>query len=221
MGKAVGMKAERAAVFGQSSREVKDVTVQQILEWAFQREKVRLDAADADQEVQLGRGYGIGNALVLVQMKELGCFVDGGGSSTCHEDAEAVAAILSWLPDHLGGRRFAAQIAEWARMGGTPDWMPGAAPRVQPAIVPISAKGGRPSLAMKLYPEVSGWGEGARACPIVYLPTQQQIDMAREMYVGWVKALREVRDNLVAYDGLREFRVTPALPPLRPWLKSS
>jgi len=220
MGKAVGMKAERAAVFGQSSREVKDVTVQQILEWAFQREKVRLDAADADQEVQLGRGYGIGNALVLVQMKELGCFVDGGGSSTCHEEAEAVAAIVGNLADEFGGRRFAFQIAAWARMGGTPDWMPGAAPKVTPADWFIN-RHGRHAVSLVIESDVSGWDERSRLCPIVYLPTARQIEIAREVYVAWVHALREVRDNLTAYGGLRSFRVTHALPPLRPWLKSS
>ena len=214
------MRAEKAARFGTARRVMKDVSVQQFLEWAFRIEKVRLEGATADEEAMLGRGYGIGNALVLVQMKEIGCFVDGGGSSSCHEDAEAVAAIVGNLADEFGGRRVAGQIAECARMGGTPDWMPGAAPRVVPADWTIN-RHGRHALTLSIEPDVSGWDDRSRLCPIVWAPTARHIELAREAYVAWVRALREVRDNLSSCGMLRAHRVTHVLPPIRPWLKSS
>ena len=37
-------------------------------------------------------------------------------------DAQVVAAIVEALPDHVGGRRVATQIAEMARAHSAPDW---------------------------------------------------------------------------------------------------
>ena len=61
--------------------------------------------------------------------------MDGGqhkmGSYT-HADAEVVAAAVAGMPDSLGGIRMAIQVAELARAGMTPDWMPGVVPRCVP-----------------------------------------------------------------------------------------
>jgi hypothetical protein len=70
-----------------------------------------------------------------MQRAALGCQIDGGrykrGSYT-HEDAEVIAATVAGLPDSLGGIRMAISVAELARAGITPDWMPGAVPRCVP-----------------------------------------------------------------------------------------
>jgi hypothetical protein len=73
---------------------------------------------------------------VLIRQAMLGCRVDGGGGGgprDVHQDAEVVAAVLAGLPDALGGRGMAVRVAELARAGITPDWMPGAVPRCVPA----------------------------------------------------------------------------------------
>ncbi len=46
-----------------------------------------------------------------------------------------IAATVAEVPDSLGGKRMAIRVAELARAGLTPDWMPGAVPRCVPTIV--------------------------------------------------------------------------------------
>ena len=66
------------------------------------------------------------------------------GSYT-HADAEVIAATVAGMPDSLGGKRMAISIAELARAGITPDWMPGIVPRCVPvATKQISMAKGRP-----------------------------------------------------------------------------
>ena len=128
IGRAGGAKVKRA------------LGVQAVLEWAFRVEKAQLELPqrrDIDEE-----GFGFGMEYVLMQRALLGCKVDGGGKksqSYTHEDAEIVAATLAGMPDSLGGIRMAISVAEMARAGLTPDWMPGAVPRC----VPIDLKRNR------------------------------------------------------------------------------
>ena len=104
--------------------------VQAALEWAFQVEKAQLELPvrrDINQE-----GFGFGLEYVLIQRARLGCKVDGGGRSSqsyTHQDAEVVAATLAGMPDSLGGKRMAIYVAELARAGMTPDWLPGVVQR--------------------------------------------------------------------------------------------
>ena len=104
--------------------------VQAALEWAFQVEKAQLELPvrrDINQE-----GFGFGLEYVLIQRARLGCKVDGGGRSSqsyTHQDAEVVAATLAGMPDSRGGKRMAIYVAELARAGMTPDWLPGVVPR--------------------------------------------------------------------------------------------
>ena len=107
--------------------------VQAVLEWAFRVEKAQLELPppkDVSEE-----GFGFGLEYVLLQRAALGCKVDGGqhkmGSYT-HADAEVVAATVAGIPDSLGGIRMAINVAEMARAGMTPDWMPGVVPRCVP-----------------------------------------------------------------------------------------
>ncbi len=110
--------------------------VQAALEWAFRVEQAQLDLPlppDVTEE-----GFGFGLEYVLLQRAVLGCKIDGGqhkiGGYT-HEDAEVIAATVAGIPDSLGGKRMAIRVAELARAGLTPDWMPGAVPRCVPSIV--------------------------------------------------------------------------------------
>ena len=110
--------------------------VQAALEWAFRVEQAQLELplpTDVTEE-----GFGFGLEYVLLQRAVLGCKIDGGqhkiGGYT-HEDAEVIAATVAGIPDSLGGKRMAIRVAELARAGLTPDWMPGAVPRCVPTIV--------------------------------------------------------------------------------------
>lgn len=202
----------------------KQVSIQQLLEWAFRVEKVSLDLPQAE-EALIGRGYGTGSALRLIQRAELGCRIDGGGNSPCHEDAEAVAAVLSNLPIALGGRGMAVRMAEWARAGTTPDWMPGAAPKVVPALWHNNRHGRRAGsvkvgqIDVKVAETIVAYD--LRACPITWSPSAHQIGVARREYLAWGLALLEVRSNLRACRMLRGHELTDAMPPRAPWEKSS
>ena len=197
--------------------------VQAALEWAFRIEQAQLELPlppDVTEE-----GFGFGLEYVLLQRAVLGCKIDGGqhkiGGYT-HEDAEVIAATVAGIPDSLGGKRMAIQVAELARAGLTPDWMPGAVPRCVPVDIKRNRHGDRAvsvvvGTARAL---ISGkWRiVEVRACPITFTPTPQQIEAARQAYEDWWLALDWVRDGLIAGGVLREVEVTAATPKVRPWL---
>lgn len=129
---------------GRSAKPRRALGVQALLEWAFRVEKARLELPTPSDEVTKGHGFGL--EYVLLQRAQLGCRVDGGRykpEASTHEDAETVAAIVAGLPDKLGGRRMAIRVAELARAGLTPDWMPGAAPRCVPVEIRRNQHGER------------------------------------------------------------------------------
>jgi len=107
--------------------------VQALLEWAFRVEQAQLELPPPKDAVEADYGFGL--EYILLQRAALGCKVDGGqhkmGSYT-HAEAEVIAASVAGLPDSLGGIRMAISVAELARAGITPDWMPGAVPRCVP-----------------------------------------------------------------------------------------
>ena len=204
-------------------RRVKRVLgVQAILEWAFQVEKARLELPqrrDVDEEA-----YGFGMEYVLMQRARLGCKVDGGGhksQSYTHEDAEIVAATLAGMPDSLGGIRMAISVAELARAGMTPNWMPGAVPRCVPVDIKRNRHGDRAVSVVVGTESILIRGKlrtvEVRACPVTFSPAPQQIDAARHGYEDWWQALDWVRDGLVAGRMLREMEVTEVMPKVIPW----
>ena len=99
--------------------------VQAALEWAFRVEQAQLELPPPKDVTE--EGFGFGPEYVLLQRAALGCKVDGGqhkmGRYT-HPDAEVIAATVAGMPDSLGGIRLAIRVAELARAGLTPDWMP-------------------------------------------------------------------------------------------------
>lgn len=196
--------------------------VQAALEWAFRVEKAQLELpppSDIEEE-----GFGFGLEYVLLQRAALGCKIDGGqhkiGGYT-HEDAEVIAATVAGMPDSLGGKRMAIRVAELARAGLTPDWMPGAVPRCVPVEIKRNRHGDRAVSIVVGTERVLLRGKWrsveVRACPVTFKPDPGQIEAARRGYQAWWCALGWVRDGLIAGGMLREVGVTPAMPKAAPW----
>jgi hypothetical protein len=174
-------------------------------------------------------GFGFGLEYVLLQRAALGCKVDGGqhkmGSYT-HTDAEVIAATIAGMPDNLGGIRMAISVAELARAGITPDWMPSVVPRCVPVDIKRNRHGDRAATIVVGVERIRVPGPTARgtwktieilACPVTWRPHPEQIAAARRGYEDWWQALDWVRDGLVAGAMLREVEVAAAMPKIRPW----
>lgn len=200
--------------------------VQAALEWAFRVEQAQLELPlppDVTDE-----GFGFGLEYVLLQRAVLGCKIDGGqhkiGGYT-HEDAEVIAATVAGIPDSLGGKRMAIRVAELARAGLTPDWMPGAVPRCVPLEIKNNQHGERATTIVVGTERVKTRGKwrtvDVLACPVTWRPHPEQIASARRGYEDWWQALDWVRDGLIAGGMLREVEVTAVMPKVRPWLASS
>jgi len=154
----------------------------------------------------------------------LGCKIDGGqhkiGGYT-HEDAEVIAATVAGIPDSLGGKRMAIWVAELARAGLTPDWMPGAVPRCMPVETKRNRHGDRGLSVVVGTERVLSRGKWrsveVRACPVTFRPDARQIEAARRGYEDWWRALGWVRDGLIAGGMLREVEVIECMPKVQPW----
>ena len=209
------------------SKTKRALGVQQILEWAFRTEKAQLELPEPP-DPEHGDGFGYGLEYVLLQRATLGCQIDGGrhkmGSYT-HEDAEVVAATVAGMPDALGGKRMAIRVAELARAGLTPDWMPGAVPHCVPVETRRNQHGERSVTVVVGTERVLSRGKWRTlevlACPVTWRPHPEQIASARQGYEDWWKALDWIRDGLVQGGMLREAEVTDAMPKMRPWGSSS
>jgi len=210
IGRAGGTKVKRA------------LGVQAALEWAFRVEKAQLELPppkDVIEEV-----YGFGLEYILLQRATLGCKVDGGqhkmGSCT-HADAEVIAATVAGMPDSLGGIRMAISVAEMARAGITPDWMPGVVPRCVPLETKQNQHGERAATIIVCTERVLTRGKWRTvevlACPVTWRPHPEQIATARRGYEDWWQALDWVRDGLVVGGMLRDMDVTAVMPKLQPW----
>ena len=208
-------------------RQKRSMSVQQALEWAFRIEHAQLELPEPP-DPEREQGFGFGLEYVLLQRAILGCKVDGGqykiGSYT-HEDAEVIAATVAGMPDSLGGKHMAIRVAELARAGLTPDWMPGAVPRYVPVEVKRNQHGERASTVVVGTERVLSRGKWRTvevlACPVTFSPHPQQIEAARRAYSEWWFALGWVRDGLRAGGLLREVEVTTAMAKVRPWLARS
>ncbi|WP_022705125.1 hypothetical protein [Pseudorhodobacter ferrugineus] len=210
------------AINNRGTRTKRALGVQAVLEWAFRVEKAQLELParrDVDEE-----GFGFGLEYVLMQRAALGCKVDGGqhkmGSYT-HADAEVIAATVAGLPDSLGGTRMAISVAELARAGITPNWMPGVVPRCVPVETKQNQHGKRASTIVVGIEHVLTRGKWRTvevlACPVTWRPYPEQIASARQGYENWWQALDWVREGLLAGGMLRELEVTVAMPKARPW----
>tara|TARA_R110002073_G_scaffold11117_21_gene51438 strand:+ start:3527 stop:4216 length:690 start_codon:yes stop_codon:yes gene_type:complete len=207
----------------QGGKVKRALTVQQALEWAFRVEKAQLELPERP-DPERGPGYGFGLEYILLQRAALGCKIDGGqhkiGGYT-HEDAEVIAATVAGLPDALGGKRIAIRVAELARAGLTPDWMPGAVPRCVPVDVKRNQHGERATTMVVGTERVLSRGKWRTveilACPVTFSPHPRQIEDARRAYEDWWRSLDWVRDGLREGGMLRAVEVTEGMPKLRPW----
>jgi hypothetical protein len=203
-------------------RQKRALGVQAVLEWAFRIEKAQLELPE--RKDASGEAFGFGMEYVLLQRAALGCKVDGGrhkmGSYT-HPDAEVIAATVAGMPDSLGGIRMAISVAELARAGITPDWMPGIVPRCVPVETRQNQHGERATTIVVGTERVLTRGKWRAveilACPVTWRPHPEQIASARRGYEDWWEALDWVRDVLEAGTMLRGIDVTEAMPKLRPW----
>ena len=204
-------------------RQKRSMSVQQALEWAFRVEHAQLELPEPP-DPEREQGFGFGLEYVLLQRSILGCKVDGGqykiGSYT-HEDAEVIAATVAGMPDSLGGKRMAIRVAELARAGLTPDWMPGAVPRCVPVEVKRNQHGERAATIVVGTERVLSRGKWRTvevlACPVTFSPHPQQIEAARRGYVDWCRALGWVCENLQAGGLLREIEMKDVMPRGTPW----
>ena len=137
------------------------------------------------------------------------------GSYT-HPDAEVIAATVAAMPDSLGGIRMAIQVAELARAGMTPDWMPGVVPRCVPVEIKTNQHGERATTIVVGSERVRTRGRWRTvellACPVTWRPNPEQIASARRGYEDWWQALDWVRDGLIVGRTLREVEVTGVMP---------
>ena len=206
-----------------SGRPKREMTVQQALEWAFRVEKAQLELPPpTDSEGSEAQGYGL--EYVLLWQAQLGTKVDGGRfkrDSYTHEDAEVIAATLLMLPDALGGKRMAIRVAELARAGITPDWMPGVVPQCLPRETRRNQHGVRAVTEVVGTERVLSRGKWRTVevlvCPVIWRPHPEQIDAARRGYQDWVTALGWVSEALRGSALLREVVVVEGLPKGRPW----
>ncbi len=200
----------------------RSMSIQQALDWAFRVEKAQLELPlpqDAAEE-----GYSFGLEYVLMQRALLGCKVDGGQNKMggyVHEDAEVIAATVAMLPDALGGKRMAIRIAELARAGLTPDWMPGAVPRCVPRDTRKNQHGVRAVTEVVGTEHILTRGKRRTvevlACPVTWRPHPEQIASARRGYEDWWQALDWGRDTLQDSRMLRKVEVIAVMPKVRPW----
>ena len=206
-----------------SGRPKRSMSVQQALEWAFRVEHAQLELPEPpDSERENGFGFGL--EYVLLQRAALGCKVDGGqhklGSYT-HEDAEVIAATVAGMPDNLGGKRMAIRVAELARAGLTPDWMPGAVSRCVPVEMKHNQHGARAMTIVVSTERILTRGKWRTvevlACPVRFSPHPQQIEAARCAYDDWWHALIWIRDGLIAGGMLTEIEVFNSMPRDAPW----
>jgi hypothetical protein len=205
-----------------SGRPKRTMSVQQALEWAFRVEKAQLELPMPKDVTEEGFGFGL--EYVLLQRAALGCQVDGGqhklGGYT-HEDAEVIAATVAGMPYSLGGKRMAIRVAELARAGLTPNWMPGAVSRCVPVEMKRHQHGERATTIVVGTERVLSRGKWRTvevlACPVTFSPHPQQIEGARRAYDDWWRALLWVREVLIEGRMLREVEVTAVTPRARPW----
>lgn len=189
--------------------------------WAFQRELASVVFDEVQREV-FSRSYGM--EYVMMRQAELGCRVDGGGRSDPHTDADVIASALGVLPEGVGGRGAALLIAETARLGRAPDWVPEPSPRCEP----VEWKNGKHGrfAAREYWTGPGRWPatwlgrDHGYACPVYFADTSVQVARRRRTYLQWWGALRELRDGLRIDQPLSCFDVTLDMPPMQPWKKT-
>lgn len=199
----------------------RDLSIVAALGWAFGTECARFDFDDAPR-TKASTEY------MLMQRAKLGGIrVDGGGRSLPHDDAQDLAWMVQRLP-----LEDAATVAEYARAGMMPDWMPGAEPRLVPRHWNTKGRFGLfgKSEVIATYVETSLVPHPKNPAkkierkrkiqvewvPCTWDPHPQEVSSARAAYQRWWVALEFIRDEAQA-KGLRSIIITDQMPPFQPW----
>lgn len=193
------------------------MSVQQALEWAFATEKAQIDF-DQYGAHQFDR-VGIDPLWRAMRLAEVGCVVDGGGSSDPHPDATIIAgAVEAVLP-----RKMALTVVELARARRPHAWEADATPRIVPHAWHMTDDGNWTAETRKLE-EVTFIDRKSRVkryrpevCPIRYAGGARVIGEARRVYLDWYGALLEVATHLRRPNALLTIEITDDMPPLSPW----
>lgn len=197
---------------------VREMTIQQALEWTFETECARLDFDEFGANEFDRPGCDI--VTVIQRRGALGCTVDGGGRSDPHPDAQIIAAAVEALPVSVGGRSMALQVAELARTRSCPNW--GDRQRYAPQKWAGENQYGPYAATSVVGTARVAWRRGVRevevlACPVILVPSASQIAVRRRNYLAWYGALLHLL-MVLSYDvGLDCIRITDGLPRLSPW----
>ncbi len=202
--------------FGQSRAARREMSIRAALEWAFGAERVAVEFDEINDAPPA-----TDTIYRLMRQGALGCKIDGGGRSFGHHDAEIIASFVARLPVEHGGKGMAVQVANLARAGVVPDWMPGAVPRCVPREWRLTKHGDFARTEVVGKGEIEFGGRKVRydmtACPVTYAPSAAQIAAARRDYLLWWGALLHLRHELHHFGGLTSIALTQDMPPLSPW----
>lgn len=115
----------------------------------------------------------------------------------------------------------AIRVAELARAGLTPDWMPGAVPRCVPVEVKRNQHGERAATIVVGTERVLSRGKWRTvevlACPVMFRPDARQIEGARQAYMEWWEAIVWLKDVLRESTLTKRLIVTQMVPQKQPW----
>ena len=211
-----------------------ECSVKRALEWAFSVEKAEVVIPETAEQ-KIGRGFGM--EYVMLERAKLGVQVDTfRGESMPHSDALIIAAVVSTLPQSLGGLKMALRLAQVARTGLVPDWMQGAVPRIVPRAWAKRNQYGERAKAERIgvwveeffvphprNPRRKIWRTKRHEImwtPCTWSPSPGEIRQARKEYLAWWHALDDVRVRMAGVE-MTKIRLNAHMPPKKPWATSS
>jgi hypothetical protein len=198
----------------------RQLSVAKALEWAFAVERVSVEFDEVNPDAVPG---GCDPIHRMMRQAELGCRVDGGGSSRRADDAEVIASIVARLPVSHGGKAMALDVARYARAYSRPDPMVGAVTRVVPRDGWRMSKHGE-FARTEVVGTVTTIYRGRAAvhdlvaCPVAFRPSAADIGRAHRAYLDWWGALLWLRHELAGC-GLVSIDLTKDMPPMTPWIR--
>ena len=200
---------------------VREMTIQQALEWAFAVERAQIDFDETGAH-EFDRP-GIDNLWILQRQRELGCRVDGGGSSDPHPDAQIIAASVEALPIGVGGRRMALLVAECARARRAPEWRADERRAVVPSGWDMTDAGEWLARTRKLdsvtFRDARSRVKAYRPefCPVTYTGSAAALAHRRREYLAWYGALLHLLADLSWCGAFTVLKLVDGLPDLAPW----
>ena len=179
------------------------IDIEDLLHWAWKVQAVEAALGGRSME---GPGRVRSSAGLVYDYGQLGLRLGGGGGAIAadlHPDAETAYQAVCRLPDNQRNL-----VAECARAGLRPDWMPGAKPRP----VMVERRRGKPAIVYKdqirrKYPLY---------CLLRYDPDPDLIAYRRQQYSLWRAGLVTLADALQSLR-LERYQVTGPKAPLAPW----